>query len=52
MGPVLGYTVISLPVIATANPIGAMVAHAAMHLAAVTHAYENKDRLPPQVFVG
>jgi hypothetical protein len=52
VGPVLGNTVISMPVIATANPIGSIVAHTAMHLAAVTHAYESKDRLPPQVFVG
>lgn len=49
--PVLGNTVISIPVIATANPIGSIIAHASMHLAAVTHAYESKDRLPPQVFV-
>ena len=52
VGPVLGNTVISVPVIATANPIGSIVAHTAMHLAAVTHAYESKDRLPPQAFVG
>lgn len=50
VGPVLGNVVISIPVIATANPIGSIVAHTAMHLAAVTHAYESKDRLPPQVF--
>jgi hypothetical protein len=50
--PVLGNTVISVPVIATANPIGSILAHTAMHLAAVTHAYESKDRLPPQVLVG
>lgn len=50
-GPVFGNVVISIPVIATANPLGSIVAHAAMHLAAVTHAYESKDRLPPQVFV-
>jgi hypothetical protein len=49
IGPVVGNTVISLPVIATANPIGSIVAHAGMHLAAVVHAYESKDRLPPQV---
>jgi hypothetical protein len=49
--PMLGNVVISIPVIATANPLGSFVAHTAMHLAAVTHAYESKDRLPPQVFV-
>lgn len=51
LGPVLGNTVISIPVIATANPIGSIVAHTAMHLAAVMHAYQSKDRLPPQVLV-
>ena len=50
--PMLGNVVISIPMIATANPIGSIVAHTAMHLAAVMHAYESKDRLPPQVFVG
>ena len=49
VGPLFGNAVISLPVIATANPLGSIVAHAAMHLAAVTHAYESKDRLPPRV---
>ena len=49
--PVLGNVIISFPVIATANPVGSIVAHTAMHLAAVTHAYESKDRLPPRVFV-
>jgi hypothetical protein len=49
-GPEIGNTVISLPVILSANPIGSVVAHASMHLAAVTHAYESKDRLPPQTF--
>jgi hypothetical protein len=52
VGPVVGHTIISVPVIATANPVGSIVAHAAMHLAAVTHAYESKDRLPPQVPAG
>ena len=50
-GPVLGNVVISIPVVVTVNPLGSIVAHASMHLAAVTHAYESKDRLPPQVFV-
>jgi hypothetical protein len=49
VGPVVGNTMISVPVIATANPLGSVLAHAAMHIAAVTHAYESKDRLPPQV---
>ena len=49
--PEIGNTVISLPVILSANPLGSVVAHTSMHLAAVTHAYESKDRLPPQTFV-
>lgn len=48
VGPVVGNTVISAPVIVTANPIGSIAAHAAMHVAAVMHAYESRDRLPPQ----
>jgi hypothetical protein len=51
-GPVVGNAVISVPVIVTANPLGSIVAHTAMHVAAVVHAYESKDRLPPQVRVG
>jgi hypothetical protein len=50
-GPEVGNTVISIPVIVSANPIGSLVAHTSMHIAAVTHAYESEDRLPPQVFV-
>lgn len=47
--PEIGNTVISLPVIVSTNPVGSIVAHTSMHLAAVTHAYESEDRLPPQV---
>jgi len=50
--PEIGNSIISVPVIASANPLGSVVAHVSMHLAAVTHCYESKDRLPPQVFVG
>jgi hypothetical protein len=49
--PEIGNTVISLPVIASANPLGSVIAHSTMHMTAVTHSYESKDRLPPQVFV-
>jgi hypothetical protein len=49
-GPEAGNTIISIPAIATANPIGAVVAHVAMHLTAVTHAYETDLYLPPQTF--
>jgi hypothetical protein len=50
-GPETGNTIISLPAIVTANPAGAVVAHAAMHVTAVTHAYETDLYLPPQTFV-
>jgi hypothetical protein len=46
--PELGNSVISLPVIASANPLGSVIAHTSMHLAAVSHSYETEDRLPPQ----
>jgi len=49
-GPEAGNTIISVPAIVTANPLGAVVAHAAMHVAAVTHAYETDLYLPPQTF--
>lgn len=49
--PEFGNAVISLPVILTANPVGSIVAHTSMHLAAVTHSYESEDRLPPQVLI-
>lgn len=52
MQPEIGNTIISIPVIASANPAGSVLAHVSMHLAAVTHSYESKDRLPPQVLVG
>jgi hypothetical protein len=50
-GPETGNTIISVPAIVTANPIGAVVAHAAMHVTATTHAYETDLYLPPQTFV-
>lgn len=46
--PETGNTIISVPMLATANPIGAVVAHAAMHTAAVAHAYETPVFLPPE----
>jgi hypothetical protein len=48
--PEIGNTIISLPAIATVNPLGSIVAHAAMHVTAVTHAYETDLYLPPQTF--
>jgi len=47
----IGNIIISVQVIVSANPAGSVLAHVSMHLAAVTHSYESKDRLPPQVFV-
>lgn len=46
--PLIGNTMISVPMLATANPIGAILAHASMHIAATTHAYETPVFLPPQ----
>jgi hypothetical protein len=47
--PELGNTIISVPMLATANPAGSVLAHAAMHVAAVVHSYETDVFLPPQV---
>jgi len=33
----------------TTNPVGSVLAHASMHVAAVAHAYETPIFLPPQV---
>jgi hypothetical protein len=46
--PELGNTLISVPMLATANPIGSVVAHATMHTTAVAHAYETPTFLPPE----
>jgi len=46
--PEIGNTIISVPMFATANPIGAVIAHATMHTTAVTHAYETDVFLPPE----
>ena len=45
--PETGNTIISMPMLLTANPIGSVVDHAAMHVAAVVHSYETDVRLPP-----
>jgi hypothetical protein len=49
--PEFGNTMISVPMLATANPIGSLVAHATMHATAVTHAYETDVFLPPETKV-
>jgi hypothetical protein len=46
--PELGNTLISVPVLATANPLGSIIAHASMHVTADAHAYETGVFLPPQ----
>lgn len=48
LGPEIGNTVISLPTIATLNPIGSMIAHVSMHVTANAHSYETDLFLPPQ----
>jgi len=50
-GPETGNAIISIPAILTANPLGSVVAHASMHVAANIHAYETDLYLPPQTFV-
>lgn len=46
--PEIGNTIISVPMLATANPIGSVVAHATMHTTAVAHNYETDVFLPPE----
>jgi hypothetical protein len=46
--PEIGNTIISVPMLATANPLGSVVAHASMHVTADVHAYETDIFLPPQ----
>jgi hypothetical protein len=45
--PEFGNTVISVPMLATTNPAGSVLAHVSMHVAAVAHAYETPVFLPP-----
>jgi hypothetical protein len=46
--PEVGNTLMSIPMLATANPIGSIGAHISMHVTAVTHSYETKVFLPPK----
>ena len=46
--PVIGNTMISVPMVLTMNPLGSVLAHASMHVAATTHDYETPTFLPPQ----
>lgn len=45
--PETGNALISVPMLLSTNPIGSVLDHAAMHVAAVTHDYETRVRLPP-----
>jgi hypothetical protein len=45
--PETGNAIISMPMLLSANPIGSVVDHAAMHISAVAHNYETEVRLPP-----
>ena len=49
--PEIGNVLMSLPALLTANPIGSVIDHSAMHIAAVSHEYETDVRLPPQTDV-
>jgi hypothetical protein len=46
--PEAGNTIISLPMLLSANPIGSVADHMAMHVSAVVHEYDTEVRLPPE----
>ena len=46
--PEIGNVIISVPMLATANPAGSILTHASMHLAATIYSYETDVFLPPQ----
>lgn len=45
--PETGNLIFSIPTLATANPVGSVLVHSAMHVTAVSHEYEGEVRLPP-----
>jgi hypothetical protein len=45
--PETGNVIISLPMLLSANPIGSVADHMAMHISAVAHEYNTEVRLPP-----
>lgn len=45
--PETGNAIISVPMLLTANPIGSITAHSAMHVSGAAHIYETEVRLPP-----
>ncbi len=46
-GPIIGNGVSSLAAIVTANPLGALLSHLAMHVAAVLQGPATTIQLPP-----
>lgn len=49
VAPETGNIIISVPMLATINPVGSVLAHASMHIAAEAHSHETDVFLPPQV---
>jgi hypothetical protein len=45
--PVAGDVIWSAPTLLTLNPLGALIAHVSLHVAAVTHSYNTPTFLPP-----
>lgn len=45
--PETGNVIISMPMFLSANPIGSIADHMAMHISAVVHEYNTEVRLPP-----
>jgi peptidoglycan/LPS O-acetylase OafA/YrhL len=52
--PLIGATVAAVPTVVTGNPVGAVVTHATMHVAAASHQYQGgpAHMLPPRVTAG
>jgi hypothetical protein len=45
--PNIGNTIISIPTLVSANPIGSPIAHATMHITAIIHSPKTELFLPP-----
>jgi hypothetical protein len=45
--PEIGNVIISVPMLLSANPLGSVADHMAMHISAVQHEYNTEVRLPP-----
>jgi hypothetical protein len=48
VSPEIGNVLYSVPTLLTLNPVGSLVWHASVHVAAVTHQYEGSTFTPPQ----